>query len=109
MVAAQESDCGHHVHLHRVTLSQGNLMERKDYEIIELTDCQGHDGAVMQLPPGLAVVSPDHQGFSVANGAEITVSLPKAEFARLVEEGVLVTTALSTEITEPAVAPPTGA
>ena len=65
-------------------------MERKDFELIELTDCEGHDGATIQLPPGLVVVSPDHQGFAIANGAEIVVSVPTAEFKRLVEEGALI-------------------
>ena len=44
-------------------------MEQKAYEIIELTDCYGQDDADIQLPPGLAVVNSDHQGFRIANGA----------------------------------------
>ena len=39
---------------------------------------------------GLVVVTPDHGGFKVANGAEIVVSVPTAEFDRAVEEGALI-------------------
>ena len=74
-------------------------MEPKEYE---LTECQGHDGATMQLPPGLALVTPDHQGYVMANGTEITVSLPTAEFERLIAEGTLIEASSGTSQGQPA-------